>query len=96
MTQPVNPVAAPGAAPVADAKMKAASREFEAVFLGQISRLMLEGVDTGEFGGGHGEEMFRGVLADRIGTEMARRGGIGLSQPVLEQMIRMQQENGDG
>lgn len=67
------------------------AREFEAVFLGQMAKLMLETVEIGdEFSGGHGEEMFRGVLAERLGDEMARRGGIGLAPAVLDQIIRMQ------
>ena len=67
------------------------AREFEAVFLGQMAKLMLESVETGdEFSGGHGEEMFRGVLAETLGAEMAKGGGVGLAPSVLEQIIKMQ------
>ena len=70
----------------------ATAREFEAVFIGQITKMMMETVDAGdEFSGGHGEEMFRGVLAEQMGNEIARRGGIGLAPAVLAQMIRMQE-----
>lgn len=68
------------------------ARDFEAVFLGQISQLMLSNVEVDEtFGGGHGEEMFRGILAEKLGQEFAARGGVGLSAAVREQMIRMQE-----
>ena len=47
----------------------------------------------GDFTGGQGEEMFRGVLAEKLGIEMARKGGIGLAPMVLEQMMKMQEQN---
>jgi len=67
------------------------AQDFEAVFLGQMTRIMMESVEMGdEFSGGHGEEMFRGVMAEQLGTEMARRGGIGIAPMVMDQIIRMQ------
>ncbi|WP_380874092.1 hypothetical protein ACFB49_45710 [Sphingomonas sp. DBB INV C78] len=75
--------------PRADAA--ATAREFEAVFIGQMTKLMMEMVETGdEFSGGHGEEMFRGVLAEQMGNEIAKRGGVGLAPAVLDQIIKMQ------
>ncbi|MBR0550943.1 rod-binding protein [Stakelama marina] len=77
--------------PTAKADIGRTAQEFEAVFLGEMSKLMLESVDMGDqFSGGHGEEMFRGMLAEKLGGEIARRGGIGLAPNVMEQMIRMQ------
>ncbi len=73
------------------------ARDFEAVFLGQMATLMLQSVELGdEFSGGHGEEMFRGILAERLGTEMAQRGGIGLAPAVMDQIIRLQGNSNDG
>lgn len=81
--------------PKADAA--ATAREFEAVFVGQITRMMMEMVETGdEFSGGHGEQMFRGVLAEQMGGEIAKRGGIGLAPAVLAQIIKMQGGTADG
>lgn len=69
------------------------AREFEAVFAGAIAKLMMESVEIGEeFGGGHGEQMFRGMLAEQLGTEMTKRGGLGLAPAVLEQILRLQGE----
>jgi len=79
-----------------DGKAEKTAREFEAVFLGQMAKLMLESVELGDqFSGGHGEEMFRGVLAERVGEEMARGGGIGLAPAVLEQIIKLQEGSQD-
>lgn len=67
------------------------AREFEATFIGQMTQLMLESVPSdSEFSGGHGEEMFRGVLAEKLGGEIAKRGGIGLAPAVLDQIIKLQ------
>lgn len=69
------------------------AREFEAVFAGAIAKLMLESVEVNDsFGGGHGEEMFRGVLAEQLGSEITSQGGLGLAPAVLQQILRLQGE----
>lgn len=80
---------APGAA---SAKARETARQFEAVFVGQMTRLMLESVEMDpQFSGGHGEEMFRGILAEQLGNQIARGRGIGLSDRVLAEIVRLQQ-----
>lgn len=92
--------AAPPTVPVNDprlAKARATAEAFEAVLLGQLTGLMLESAQTsGEFSGGHGEEMFRGVLAEKIGVAIAKRGGIGLAPAVTQQILLMQQGSQHG
>lgn len=89
---PLPPVAASKPLPKIDPKNTETAKSFEAVFLGQMTQLMLESVEQdGEFSGGHGEEMFRGVLAEKLGGEIARRGGVGLAPVVLDQILKMQQ-----
>ncbi|WP_404337434.1 rod-binding protein [Sphingomonas sp. MMS12-HWE2-04] len=89
------PSAATGAAakpmPKVDAKNKETATSFEAVFLGQMTQMMLETVEQGEdFNGGGGEQMFRGILGEKLGTEIAKRGGVGIAPAVLDQIIKMQ------
>lgn len=80
-------------APAVDQRAKATAEAFEAVLLGQLTGLMLETAQpTSEFSGGHGEEMFRGVLAEKIGAEIAKRGGVGLAPAVMQQIIELQKE----
>ncbi|NIJ20811.1 Rod binding domain-containing protein [Sphingomonas naasensis] len=68
------------------------AKEFEAMFLGQMTKMMLESVQKGDnFNGGAGEEMFQGVLAEKLGTEIANRGGIGLAPSVLDSILKLQQ-----
>jgi flagellar protein FlgJ len=90
----VSPVAAvPNAQQLAATKKaKDSAQDFEAVFLGQMTSLLLENVQTDEqFGGGHGEEMFKGILAEKLGKQMAKVGGIGLAPAVMDQIIKLQQ-----
>jgi len=79
----------------ADAKNRETAKNFEAVFLRQMNPIMLESVPQGdgEFSGGHGEEMFRGIMAEKLGASIANRGGIGLAPVVLDQIIKLQQGN---
>ena len=96
--QEMSPLSSPAAAtparplPRVDPKNAETAQSFEAVFLGQMTQLMLESVQQdGDFNGGSGEDMFRGILAEKLGTEMARRGGVGLAPAVLDQIIKLQQ-----
>ena len=92
----VDAVGSPPVPPQADVRARTAAREFEAVFLGQMVRLMMESAQPDEpFGGGHGEEMFRGVLAETMGKSMAdaRRGagtGLSIADQVMAEIIRLQ------
>ena len=73
------------------------AHDFEAVFLGQMTQLMMGTVSSdGPFSGGHSEEMFRGVLAEKLGAAIADRGGVGLAPVVMAQIIKMQGGEGNG
>jgi Rod binding domain-containing protein len=89
------PVPAVRAAVPVESHAKAQAREtaqaFEAVLIGQLNQLMMESVgEGGEFSGGHGEAMFRGVLAEKLGIEAAKRGGLGLAPAVMQEIIKLQ------
>jgi Rod binding domain-containing protein len=80
-------------APATRPQAAAAAREFDAVFLAQMLKPMFEGLRTdGAFGGGFAEEIYRGLLMEHIGREMAATGGIGLAESVLAEMVKMQGE----
>jgi peptidoglycan hydrolase FlgJ len=74
-----------------DVKNAQTAKDFEAMFLGQMTKMMLESVEKGDINGGAGEEMFKGVLAEKLGTEMANRGGVGLAPMVLDSILKLQQ-----
>ena len=72
-------------------KTRAALQEFESVLIGEMVNTMFSTVETNEmFGGGQGEEVFRSLMGQEMGREIARRGGLGLSPVLMNEMIRMQ------
>ena len=74
------------------ARMQKAAREFEANALGQLLEPMFNTVDLSKstFGGGPGEATWRPMVQE-MAKSIAKGGGIGIAQPVLTQMIRMQE-----
>ena len=82
--------------PVDDRQMKKiqdAADEFEAVFVSEMIKPMFEGISTeAPFGGGKGEEIFRGMMIQEYGKILAKTGGLGLSPQIAEQMIKMQEQ----
>ncbi len=73
-------------------KIDELSRDFEAVFMTEMMKPMFEGISTdGLFGGGKGEEIFRGILLQEYGKDIATRGnGIGLASHVKAELLRLQ------
>lgn len=77
--------------PGVTAAMRETAEAFEAVLIGQLTKLMMEASqEPGEFSGGHGESMFRDIMAEQLGTQISRRGGLGLAPAVLHQIILLQ------
>ena len=69
------------------------AQDFEAVFVAEMMKPMFEGISTeAPFGGGKGEEVFRGMLIQEYGKEIARTETIGLSSHIKQEMIRMQEQ----
>ncbi len=87
--------------PLADLKQKAlhqkaeaAAENFEAFFITRMMESMFEGVSTdGLFGGGHAEKIYRSLLLDEYGKEMAKTGNIGVKDYVMQAILQMQEEN---
>ena len=73
------------------AKAKDAANKFEAQFLSQMLGQMFEGIATdGPFGGGFGEGMWRSMMTDAMAKKMTQAGGIGVSDTVQREMLKMQ------
>lgn len=76
------------------ARIRATAEEFEATFLSQMLKPMFEGLSTdGMFGGGSAEETWRGFLIDAMARQTVKSGGIGLSNTVMNEMIKMQEQS---
>ncbi len=84
-----------GLTPKQFAQTKATAKEFEGVFISEMMSHMFEGVGTDpEFGGGQGEDMFKSLLTNEYGKQMANAGGIGIADQLQKAMIQIQQHKG--
>lgn len=78
--------------PTVRQKLHSAAKEFESTFVSQMVGMMFEGIEVDEnFGGGHGEEMFRSMLTNEYGKQMTARGGFGLADSVYRELLRAQE-----
>ena len=79
------------------AEMAEKAKEFEGIFMAQMLKPMWEGVETDPlFGGGTGEDVMRDMMVQEYGKAMARSDNFGLSQSVLDVMIRIQEQTQGG
>jgi Rod binding domain-containing protein len=87
----LRPTAAAPAAPNRD-KIEETAKAFEATFISQMLKPMFEGLSTdGLFGGGQGEETWRSFMLDEMAKSTVKAGGIGLSNVVMSEMLKMQE-----
>nr|WP_245709769.1 rod-binding protein [Ruegeria halocynthiae] len=73
-------------------KLKAASVELEAAFMAEMLKSAGLGQARSSFGGGAGEDQFASFLVQQQAQQMARAGGIGLSEILFNAMM----ESSDG
>lgn len=73
-------------------QIRQTAQDFEASYLSQMLKPMFEGLSTeAPFGGGAGEEMWRGFLVEAMAKETAKAGGIGLADKVMSHMLKAQE-----
>jgi len=76
------------------ASIDKASKDFEAMFMAQMLQPMFDSVEVNEtFGGGHGEEVMRGLLVQEYGKSLAANTDSKISDAVKSEMIRIQAKN---
>ena len=74
------------------AKVEEAAQDFEAFFLTRMMESMFEGVSTdGMFGGGEAEKIYRSLLLDEYGKEMAKLGTVGVKDYVMDAVLKLQE-----
>ena len=84
--------AAPAIDTKAQAKAKAAAQDFEAFFVTHSFEDMFADMSADPlFGGGEGEEMFKSLLLQEYGKQVAKAGGIGVSDMVQKQLLQLQE-----
>ncbi|MBU6442422.1 MAG: rod-binding protein [Alphaproteobacteria bacterium] len=84
------PPAAPQKTANAAAAQKAA-KTFEGIFIAQMLQPMFDSIPTdGPFGGGSGEEMFRSLMVDQFGQQIANSSSFGLSDAMTRSLLQHQ------
>ncbi|NDY42266.1 flagellar biosynthesis protein FlgJ [Dissulfurirhabdus thermomarina] len=77
--------------------LRAACRDFEAVFLRQLLKAMRKTVPkSGLLDGGFREELYRGLLDEEFARRMAEGGGIGLGRELFRQLAHREGAGADG
>ena len=75
-------------------KVHKAAVEFESMFITEMLQPVFDMQEVDEyFGGGHGEEQFRGMLVEQYGKEIAKRGGVGIAKSVERELMKLQEVN---
>lgn len=73
------------------AKIDKAAGDFEGMFMAQMLQPMFEGLGVNStFGGGHGEEIMRGLLIQEYGKMAAKTNKLGIADAVKREMIKAQ------
>lgn len=73
-------------------QMRDVAEQFEAMFLSQALQPMFANIEPEEpFGGGPGNEIWKSMQVDQYGKSIARSGGIGIADAVMEQMLKAQE-----
>lgn len=79
-------------------KLKAKSKEFETVFLENMLSHMTQG--TGEEGplgeNGTGGENYKSMLVNEFAKSISQAGGVGVSNNVLRELVRLQEASSGG
>lgn len=73
------------------AKAKAASEDFEAVFLNTMFQQMFSGLQgDGPFGGSGATGVWRSFLTDQYSRTFAKAGGVGIGNEVYRTLLEQQ------
>lgn len=72
------------------ADIRKTAEDFEASFLSIMLQEVFDEVEVGDFGGGQGEQMFKSFLSDAMAKQMVKGGGVGLSDTVAREMLKLQ------
>lgn len=73
--------------------LKNSSKEFEAVFMGQMLGTMFENVNFNPMSGDGNSaqsDTYKGMLVEQMGKSLANNSGIGLAEPVYKTLLEAQ------
>lgn len=73
-------------------KLMQQAKGLEGVFLNTLTKEMFSSIKTdGPFGGGFGEETWRGMQAEQMANAIAQNGGIGLAANIAQNLLTAQE-----
>ena len=74
-------------------RIRQQAEELEGVFLNMLTKEMFSGIKTDDenFGGGFGEDTWRGMQSEQLANSMAQNGGIGLADQLMGEMLALQE-----
>lgn len=76
-----------------EAAIAKSAEDFEAMFMTQMLQPMWQEVEVDPmFGGGAGEEVFRGFMTQEFGRLAARTGTLGITGAVRSELLRIQEK----
>ncbi len=76
-----------------DARVTKAAKDFESVFVSEMLKPMFDMIDVDDtFGGGKGEEVFRGLMVQEYGKMITAQGGIGIADQIKAELLRQQEK----
>ena len=87
-----SPVSSLTKQPTPTAAMLAQAKQLEGVFLNTLTSEMFSSIKTdGMFGGGFGEQTWRGMQSEQIADSIAKSGGVGLADQIVKNLLDAQQ-----
>ncbi len=73
------------------AKIANTANQFESSFVAAMLQPMFDSLSTAPpFGGGEGEAAFKSFMVDAMAKEVAKKGGLHLSDAIQREMLKMQ------
>ena len=73
-------------------RLRAQAVELEGVFLNTLLKEMFSSIktDSASFGGGFGEETWRGMQSEQLADSIAQAGGLGLADQIMDGLLQIQ------
>ena len=74
-------------------KLRAQATELEGVFINTLLKEMFSSIktDSASFGGGFGEETWRGMQSEQLADSIAQSGGLGLADQIMDGLLQIQE-----
>lgn len=71
------------------------AKSFESMFMAEMMQFMWTDNEVNEtFGGGHAEEVWRGMMVQEFGSIASKGGGLGIADQVKAELIKVQEQQG--